>query len=375
MRKISADYIYPINTKPIRQGVLITDDYGRIIDLLDNDTELMDVEYFSGRLCPGFVNTHCHLELSHLREKISEKTGLINFIMKVQNIRAFLEEEIINAMIQAEQELIQNGIVAVGDISNYGHSFELKRKKNIYYHTFIELIGFNPNNALAIFNKGLELRNSNPDLTISLTPHSPYSVSSELFKQIANYDFPIISIHNQESEEENKLFKKGEGDFLRLYKEFGIDISYFNPPQTSSLKTYLPYFNSQKILLVHNTFTNESDIDFALNTSNAIYWCLCPNANLYIEEKIPNIPLLLTKNAKITIGTDSLASNHALSILDELITIQKAFPQISFETLLQWGTLNGAEFLGIDHEFGSFEKGKKPGINLITEEYKVIKII
>ena len=72
------------------------------------------------------------------------------------------------------------------------------------------------------------------------------------------------------------------------------------------------------------------------------------------------------KGNKITIGTGSSSSNDQQSVLDELIIIQNHFPGISLELLLQWGTLNGAEAMGFDKELGSFEKGKTPGVNLIS---------
>ncbi|HRP60104.1 MAG TPA: amidohydrolase family protein, partial [Vicingus sp.] len=82
----------------------------------------------------------------------------------------------------------------------------------------------------------------------------------------------------------------------------------------------------------------------------------------YIEGRQPNYHLFL--NEKCTIGTDSLASNWSLSILDELKTISNNSPNIELEKLIKWATINGAEFLGIDNQYGSIEKGKKPGINL-----------
>ena len=123
-------------------------------------------------------------------------------------------------------------------------------------------------------------------------------------------------------------------------------------------------FDADKnILLVHNTFTNAEDIAFARSYSNTIYWCFCPNANEYIEKQQPDYSLF--KNEKCTIGTDSLASNWSLSILDELKTIANKDSSISLETLIKWATFNGAQFLGFS-KLGSIEKGKQPGLNLMS---------
>jgi cytosine/adenosine deaminase-related metal-dependent hydrolase len=119
-------------------------------------------------------------------------------------------------------------------------------------------------------------------------------------------------------------------------------------------------------------------MDFVLaNKANnqSLSFCLSPNANLYIENTLPPVEMLVKNNCSITLGTDSMASNWSLNILDEMKTLQMNFPFLSIETLLQWATLNGAKALQMDHTFGSFEKGKKPGVVLIEniEEGKLSK--
>lgn len=69
----------------------------------------------------------------------------------------------------------------------------------------------------------------------------------------------------------------------------------------------------------------------------------------------------------MVLGTDSLASNHQLSILEEMKALHKHFPSLSTATVLQWATINGAKALQMETDLGSFEKGKKPGIVLIEK--------
>ena len=118
--------------------------------------------------------------------------------------------------------------------------------------------------------------------------------------------------------------------------------------------------------MVHNTCTNLKDIYFLKRFDRRINWCFCPNANLYIENRLPKINLFVDQGFNITLGTDSMASNHGLSILGEMQTIQHKFKAISTAKLIEWGTINGAKFLGIDADKGTLEPGKTPGLNLIT---------
>jgi cytosine/adenosine deaminase-related metal-dependent hydrolase len=81
---------------------------------------------------------------------------------------------------------------------------------------------------------------------------------------------------------------------------------------------------------------------------------------------LPKVEMFLLDDLNITLGTDSLASNDELSVLSELKTLHANFPALTLTKTIAWATLNGAKFLGIDDRFGSIEKGKKPGLNLIT---------
>ena len=380
LRKLKAGKIFD-GRKFLTNKILLIDENAVVAGISDDNNE-RDIEIYPGILSPGFINCHCHLELSHLKGLIEEHTGLVDFVSKVIRLRNFDKEEILNAIETAEKEMYDNGIVAVGDICNTTDTLVQKRKNKIQYRNFVETMGFVPEMATARFEaseKNIYESLYAENQAASIVPHAPYSVSDELLALVNQHSKDkIISIHNQETEEENKLFETGESKFRDFYKLINTDISFFQPSGRSSLQTYLPKLNLPgKILLVHNTQTPEEDILFAENfakeNNQTLYWILCPNANLYIENHLPNIDLLRKHNCKIALGTDSLASNHQLSILSEINSIQQHFPEIPQEELLQWATLNGAQALGFSDSVGSFEKGKRPGVILLNEDLTEVK--
>lgn len=395
MRKISANYIFPVFSPPIKNGILILDNNGKVKDLVDpgRDTgKIENVEVFNGILVPGFVNTHTHLELSHLKGKIPTGTGLPRFIHEILRLRENEEAIIRDAAARGVSEMERNGIVAAGDISNTNISFPLKVNGKIKFHTFVEVFGLIPKEAKEKIKDGLKLltliikRNFH---SASLSPHAPYSVSKELLTEIStsikNNPAPV-TFHNQECMEELEMFSFNRGKLKSTLEKTGMDMTKWKSPGKSSLLWMLGNLPVKtKILPVHNTYTPVKDIETVCKHKHHIYWTLCPGANLYIEKRIPDINALLQYTNNITIGTDSLASNHTLSVLDELITLHEHFPQIPVEKLINWGTLNGAKALNIDKEIGSFETGKNPGVNLIygldlqnmklTKETKVKPIV
>ena len=383
MRKITADVIYPVSSAPLSNSVIITDFDGKILAIENRrDHDDADLEIYQGAIIPGFINTHCHLELSHMKGIVSTGTTLIPFITSVVNKRNATDEVIQDAIARAEKEMIEGGIVAVGDISNVPDTFLQKSKGHLRYYTFIEMFDFlQAQDADREFDKykavydQLRLAEGSQK---SVVPHAPYSVSTKLYKKINDANAPkgiTVSIHNQETQPEQDLFLKGKGDFYDFYGKFGISLESFKPNHQTSIHSALSNLNPKnRTLFVHNTLTSKADIEAAHQWSRNVFWATCPNANLYIENRLPSYQFFMDTNARVTIGTDSLTSNWQLSILEEMKTIQRFQSYISFETLLQWATLNGAQALGFEDTLGSLEIGKAPGLNLLNlEKDKILR--
>jgi aminodeoxyfutalosine deaminase len=382
--------------------VLITDKEGVIQNIVSVNEAGDGIQQFSGILSPGFINCHCHLELSHLRDVIPPHTGLIEFLCSVVTKReaspnpseggAYEDPEILkmNAIIAAENEMYDNGIVAVGDIGNTADTADVKSKSRIRWQNFVEVLSFTDEKAEQNFNhyktvaEKLEsaLRTSGLVHRTSLVPHAPYTISPKTFRLIneATKD-QIISIHNQEHPAEDEMYKTGGGEYLKFFKIFGIDKSPFPVTGKSSIRSVLPYFNNgQTIFLVHNTCMQEEDIvwanEYAASAGLKLVYCLCINANLYIENKVPPINMLMKHNCHIVLGTDSYSSNWQLSIAKEIEAVHKHFPHIPVETILQWATINGAKALEWEDELGSFDpptslRRGKPGIVAIDKALNV----
>lgn len=372
------------------EQVLITDEQGTVVELTTSIDAGEDIEEFAGTISPGFINAHCHLELSHLKDVIPPHTGLIPFLLDVVGKRDFPMETILDRIEKAEKEMFQDGIVAVGDIGNTANTLETKRNSKIRWNNFVEVLSFSDemslkrmqeySEVLKAFNDA-ELELEKDHFKSALVPHAPYTISNLTFKEI-NRLTPgaVISMHNQEHPAEDVLYKTGEGDYLPFLKIFGFDASPFPITGKSALRSCLPHFNNkQRILLVHNTFIPDEDIAFAIDYAKAhlagVHFCLCTNANLYIENKMPPILKLMEQGADLVLGTDSYSSNWQLSIASEIKTISERVPEIPLEKILQWATINGARALGREDELGSFEKGKKPGVVLLDSHMNSKRLI
>ena len=307
--------------------------------------------HLQGLVFGGLVNAHCHLELSHLKGKIPEGTGMAGFVRTLQPIRAkFSEEEIMAAANEAAQRMWSLGIAAVGDICNGTASKQAKDSMpEMVFHNFIEVFGLDAARSDTLVSNAIDLAEVMGPRS-SITLHAPYSISIALRNQVQAYaqarEWPQ-SIHLLESIEERQLFESLDGPLMEMLRDFGApfpghasasSVAYVLPTQPANCPT----------LLVHVTQITAQEIELAKETlgPNA-YFVLCPQANQYIHGTLPPVLLLVQANAQICIGTDSLAGNHDLDIWAEMRLLQAAFG-ISTATLLQWAIDNGCKALGLD---------------------------
>ncbi len=378
MRYLTADYILPISAEPIANGVIVIDEE-QTIQAIGTKEEYpnVDLEYHRGILLPGFINTHCHLELSHMQGVCPTGTKLIPFITTVVQLREYEQDVILHHIRAQDEAMWAAGIQAVGDISNKVDTAAQKSTSPISYYTFVECFDMMQpaltvgtiENYRAVF-AGQARGGGNKK---SFVPHAPYSVTPELFDFLnrANPDHSTISIHNTETQDENQLFQDGSGGFKSFYESLGMSLEQFEPTGTNSIAYVLKNMTPKKRnLFVHNTLTTAEDIEKAHSWSDNTYWATCPNANLYIENRLPNYKLFLDAGAKMTVGTDSIMSNWQLDIWEELKTIQKMQSYVPLSDLLSWATVNGAEALGYHKSMGSLEVGKQPGIVHVDLEWK-----
>ena len=181
------------------------------------------LETYNGILCPGFINSHCHLELSHLRDSYKKGSGIIHFINNMKQRKKHEKSYILECIKKAEKQLLLNGVVGVGDICNTRHTIDIKRQENMQYYNFIETFSVYNNKLKEVINVADNLRKEFRDnsLQATIVPHSPYSVHPSLLRDILSrfdHEDKIISIHLQESFLENDLFEKKKGELLYWLK-------------------------------------------------------------------------------------------------------------------------------------------------------------
>jgi cytosine/adenosine deaminase-related metal-dependent hydrolase len=373
MKRFSAQFIFTNTAPPLKRAVIIAEDDGTIVKVEESRGELKEtqsVEFYNGIIVPGFVNCHCHLELSHLMGAIAEGMGLSDFIMNVRTLRNYDQKEIITAAKKEDDDLFREGVSLCADICNTPVTFDIKKRSSIRYISFGEVFGIDPDKAGKRMVEVMHLAKEAEDAGLKMypVPHSAYSVSLPLFRMLREKSSGnrVTSVHFMESESETIFLKDHSGPMRRSYEDSGLLPASLQMPENHVRAIMFEVTPSGNLILVHNTYADRSTVSEVKKRGDT-YWCLCPASNLYIENKLPPVEMLMEENCEIVIGTDSLSSNKKLSILREMGIIQERFPSVKLEELIRWATINGAEALGEGDAYGTLEPGKKPGLLLIQD--------
>jgi len=373
MKRFSAQFVFTNAGPPLKRAIITAADDGTIVKVEESKGELKEtqsVEFYNGIIVPGFVNCHCHLELSHLKGAIAEGGGLADFLMNVRTLRNYDQEEIIRAAEREDESLYREGVSLCADICNTTSTFDIKKRSSIRYISLGEVFGIDPEKAgrrmdeLMLLSKEAE----KAGLTMYPVPHSVYSVSLPLFRMLREKSAgnKVTSIHFMESESEAAFLKDHSGPVRRAFEETGLLPATLQTPENNVTAIMDEVTRAGNLILVHNTYADRATVA-AVNTRGDTFWCLCPGSNQYIENSLPPVEMLMEEGCRIVIGTDSLSSNRELSMLSEMKIIQEHFPSVKLEEIIRWATIDGAEALGEGDSYGTIEPGKKPGLAVIED--------
>jgi cytosine/adenosine deaminase-related metal-dependent hydrolase len=375
IRRIAASFVYTLDAdEPIKNGYVEYDAAdGRIVAVGECGP---DDEVLSGAIVPGFVNSHCHIELSHLHGKFRKGTGMAGFIDQINALRDWAGADVKARLTQEWMDKMwKDGVSAMSDISNDDSSFKVKSSHKLYTRTFLEVFGSEPEMCEGVMADVTTLKAAADaeGIDAAPTPHSCYTMSPQLLSasSAAGLESGYLSYHSQESQEEEDLLISGSGAMYENRKRSGMS----TPPVTgeSSLKYFIDRLAAAKpapydehILLVHNVCLKQDDIDAAKKVMNNVYWAICPLSNIFIHNALPPVPLMRRNGLAITVGTDSLSSNDDLDMVKELVCIRQNFSEIPMNEILVWACLNGARFLSKEKALGSLTPGKTPGIVFVS---------
>ena len=368
MTSFTAEWLLPINGDPIHHGSITVQD-GRIATVHDR-AAAGAIDLGRAAIMPALVNAHTHLELSYLRGVIPPTERFLDWIRTIMATRREYPDagdpRIIEAARAAIAEARASGTGLIGDISNTLVTARLLREAGVPAQIFYELLRFNPPDPESMTREARAKADAAASrdgmVRVSLAPHAPYSVSPGLFAAIrADLDAhpgDVSSVHLGESPEEVEFIRRGTGPWRALLEELRVWTDAWEPPGASPVE-YLDRlgFLDRRVLAVHGVQFEGDDLDRLRSLDMTVV--ACPRSNQYVGVGAPPLESFYAIKVNVAFGTDSLASVQDLNVFSELAEARRIAPRVPAASLLESGTLRGAQALGFDDELGSLEDGKR----------------
>jgi len=320
------------------------------------------IDLGSAVILPGLVNIHTHLDLTNLHNRIKPTTNFTHWVFQIIGARLrWKDGDYVSSIEKGIKLCAESGTTTVADISHTGHSFAVLKNSPLRKVIYKEVIDLNPDHAQDILKKTqTELSTIIPDnlLSTGLSPHAPYSVSRELYQAIAQFavetDTPVCT-HIAETQDEIELLTKGAGNFPAFLRQIRALPDNWQPPGL----TPVHYLRETGILrrhpvLIHCNYVTDEEISLIKSSGASV--AFCPRSHHFFGHTNHPVQRLLEAGINVGLGTDSLASNDTLSILDEMkyLSLNNS---ILPATLLAMATINGARALGLESKVGQIKAG------------------
>lgn len=363
-----ARWIVPVDSPPIENGSIVFD-RDRIVSVRRaGPAEKADVDFGDAAVVPGFVNAHTHLELTRLHGRIPYRGSFLGWIADlVAGSRPVPPDfDRMAAIRDGLRHSLAAGVTSVGDVGLGVHALTAWREATPRIVGWLEVLGMGPRRlspheqALDRLVAACESCPPTDRLTVGLSPHAPYSADTDVYERALEYAQASrrpICTHLAETREETQFLADGTGPFRGLLELWGLWDGSFTPPRCSPV-TYAHRLGllDAGALLVHVNYASNDDLDLLARSRAHVAYC--PRSHRFFDHPPHRWLDMLARGVNVCVGTDSLASNDSLSVLDELRFLHRRYPAIPANDLLRLGTVAGARALALDAICGSLAENK-----------------
>lgn len=370
-----AEWVVPVAAPPIHRGEVLVDPQGRIaavapVGAVELGENAMVHDLGNAILLPGLVNVHAHPELAMLRGFL-EDLPFRDWILRLVGARRTIleEEDSLTAARWTAVEALAAGITTIAATESSGAAARALTEAGMRGVVYQEVFGPHPAQADdSIRQLYLDLERTGaaagPLVRVGISPHAPYTVSDDLYRaatRMAREEDLPMAVHIAESSAERELVTRGGGDFAAGLRARNIA----TPARARGPIQLLRNLDVLSVapLLIHCVDVDEDDVA-AIAAAGAPV-AHCPIANARLGHGVAPVPELIAAGVVVGIGTDSVASNNRLDLLEEarvtslLQRVRLRDPgALSPVELIRLVTIDGARALGLQDRVGTLEPGK-----------------
>jgi aminodeoxyfutalosine deaminase len=373
----TADWVLPVTAPPIRSGAVLVDGRGVIRQVgpaatIEVGDDVARTDLGAAILLPGLVNVHTHAELVGMRGLLED----LPFHLWIPRLRAARDNAALSAADYTAAahwaclEALAAGVTTMATTEDSGAALDAMREAGLRGVVYREVFGPDSGQAAVALARLRErvdaMRPRETELVrVGISPHAPYTVSDELFRLVAAYaasESLPVAVHAAEAEVETQHVVAGRGPFSAGLRTRGIA----TPPRARSTVALLDATGilATRPLLIHCVQIDGADIGRIVDSGAAV--AHCPVANARLGHGVAPLVELLEAGATVGLGSDSVASNNRVDMIEEARCAQllqrarlRSAGALPGDRLLRLLTLDGARALGLDSRIGSLEPGKQ----------------
>ncbi len=374
---IKARYVVPIDGPVIENGT-VSFENERITSVGPSrkQTEGASVDYGDAVICPGFVNAHTHLELSSLAGKVPPGPDFIDWLHRLIATRSnepTTEEESAAAMRTGIEQSLAAGTTCVGDITTAPtHTRPILAESPLSGISYGEVIAIgNLRDRLAErLDACMPAHFDSQHLRAGISPHAPYTVEPQALRacaQRAQQSNLPLCIHLLESDDERQFTRQAEGRFAQFLRDIGVwdDAVPMSDCEPVELALRTDVLGSSTII-AHANYVTDTEMKVIAQSGATVAYC--PRTHHAFSHPPHRFREMLSLGINVCLGTDSLASNPSLSILDEMRFLRSHYRDLSSDQILRMGTINGASGLGLATKTGTIANGKRANLVVVPLE-------
>ena len=300
---------------------------------------------------PGLVDAHVHLQIEPLARVERRFVPWVSAVLAARGEETAARQRA--AVRTSIRQLLATGTTAVGEIDSTGQSRALLARSPLGGRCYRELVGFHLDGAAAVRLVRSRQARGTSRFGPGLSPHAPYSVSADLFRQAAAAS-EHLAVHCAEVPEEQEFLRTGRGAFAALLSAMGRLPAGFRAPGVGAVR-WLEQLGVLRATtqLVHCQELERGDAARIAAAGASI--AVCPGTIEWFRRTPPPVPSWLRRGIPVALGTDSRASNAGFSMIEELQRACRFWPQLSPARLLAMATLHGGRALG-DRRLGTLRR-------------------
>ena len=374
---LRAHTVLPVVTTPIADGAIAIDAdriaaLGHYNELNARFPHADTIDLTDAVIVPGLINAHTHLELSALKGCVPYRGDFTEWVSQIITARKnepALSHNLADTITHACRQSIESGVTTVADICSNHRAWSFLADQPIRKTCFAEIIGPTADCAsqLDYIQRCITQTDTDPLLNLGLSPHAPYSTNPTLYhaaaQHAAQHNLPLTT-HLAETIAEHEFLTTGEGPWPVFLRSIGQWDNSFNCPHTSPVRYFLNLdLADRPFLLAHVNYADNTDLTLLAQSNHSVAYC--PRSHAFFQHSPHPFERMIDMGINVCLGTDSLASNQSLSILDELRFLCQHGTTLPPDTLLRMATLNAATALDLNHSIGTLTPNAQADLTAI----------